>query len=81
MYTLCLVAQYGSFEESGLVDTVVLPLGLSFPSAPSVFLLTPPKGVPEDLIPVGGWKYLQLSQSDAVTASQRTAMLGLCLQA
>jgi hypothetical protein len=34
----------GSSEGSGLVDAVVLPVGLQSPSAPSVLLLTLPLG-------------------------------------
>jgi hypothetical protein len=65
-----------SFQGSGLVDTVGLPIGLPSSSAPSVLILwwgPQPQS--------NYWLYLQLSQSAADRASQRPIMLGSCLQA
>ena len=65
------VSVSGSSQGSGLVDTVGLPMGLPFPSVPSVLPLTSIE-VPE-LSPMVGYKYLHLSQSTAGRTSQRTA--------
>jgi hypothetical protein len=59
----------GSSEGSGLVDTLVLPIGLPSPSLPSILSLTFHRGSN----PIVGYKYLRLSQSAAGRASQRTA--------
>ena len=69
-----------SSEGSELVDIVVLPMGVAIPF--SSFNPTPNSFIVVlDLSPMVGCKYLHLSQSVAGRASQRTAMLGSCLQA
>ena len=68
-----------SSQESGLVETVGLPMGLQTSSVPSIF------SSPNSSVGVSNFslkvscKYLHLSQSAASRASQRTAIVGSCL--
>ena len=73
MYAPWYLVWSGKSEESRVVDTVGLPMGLQFSSAPSVPPLTLALGS-RSLNPIVGCKYLHLSQSVAGRASQRTAM-------
>jgi hypothetical protein len=70
----------GSSHGFGLVDTVGLLMGL-----PSLQLIHPSPntsiGSHPDLSPMVGCKYLHMPQSASGRASQRTTMLGSCLQA
>ena len=62
-----------------LVHTVVLPMESQSPSSPSFHPLSLPKGFPE-FISIVGCESLNLSQSGAGRASQRTTMPESCLQ-
>jgi hypothetical protein len=63
------------------VDTVSLSTyGVAIPFSSFSLSLKSSIGIP-DFSPMVGCKYLHLSQSAAGRASQRTAMLGSCLQA
>ena len=71
MYAPWYLVWSGKSEESRVVDTVVLPMGLQFSSAPSVPPLTLALGS-RSLNPIVGCKYLHLFQSVAGRASQMT---------
>jgi hypothetical protein len=79
--SLCMLSgwwlTFWELPGSGLVETVGLPMRSSSPSA-SYHSLNSIIGVP-DFSPIFGCKYLNLPQSAAGRASQRTAVLGLFL--
>ena len=60
-----------------LIDTIVLPMGLQSPSAPSVLPLTLPLGSLGSVL----WLWVFASVLGAGRTSQRTAIPGSCLQA
>ena len=70
---------YDCSQDSRFVDNFDLPMGLTSSSISSLSANYPI--VVPILLPVFDYEYLHLSLSAAGSASQRTAMLGSCLQA
>ena len=70
----------GSFQGSALVETVGIPVDLSFPCSPSILSLTHPWG-PQLLSNVCLWVSTSVSVSGRVEPLKgQLAMLGYCLQ-